>query len=65
MALEVNSRPLSKEADSSNAFSCGIYARDSGTKIVLSPSPAVLPSVRTTPLHLSALSFIYHQSRII
>jgi len=65
VALEVHSRPLSKEVDSSNAFSCEIDGRDCGNKIVTSPSPPVLPSVRTTPLHLSALSFIYHQRHII
>ena len=65
MARVVISRPLSTEADFNQCLSCGFYCRDSGTKIVLPPSPPVLPSVRTIPLHLSALSFIYHRHHII
>jgi hypothetical protein len=46
---------------SSNSVSCGICGTESDTKRGLSPSPLVLPSVRTTPPHLNALSFCYHR----
>jgi len=50
---------------SRNAFSCGIYGRENGTKRILSPSPLILSSVRITPPQLIALSFIYHRRHII
>jgi hypothetical protein len=49
---------------SSNAVSCGIYFRESDTKRGLSSSPPVLPSVRTTPPHLNALSSNCHRRHI-
>jgi hypothetical protein len=46
---------------SSNAVSCGIYGREIGNESGISPSPSVLPSVRTTPPQVNAPSFVYQQ----
>jgi hypothetical protein len=46
---------------SGNAVSCGVYGREIGNKSGISPSPPVLPSVRTTPPQVNAPSFIYQQ----